>query len=200
MVGALLAPSGLTRRTTFIFDPLANEWMTGADMPTAREHFTAAGTGEFIYVIGGRNGPATSVMERYDPATDTWATLTPMPTARSAAATAALRGRIYVAGGEVPMLFAVHEVYDIATDTWSTAEPMPIPRHGVAAVTLDDRVFVPAGGIVQGIAPTNAVDSFVPLLSGPVPTVSARGAIAMTLLLLGAGAALLARRSAASTR
>lgn len=60
------------------------------------------------------------------------------------------------------MLHAVNEVYDTRTDTWTTQAPMPIPRHGVPAVTLDDRVLMPAGGIVQGLQPTNAVDSFIP--------------------------------------
>ena len=121
-----------------------------------------------------------------------------MPTARSATATAALNGKIYVAGGEVPQLFAVNEIYDVETDTWESAAPMPIPRHGLAAVTLDDRILAPAGGIVQGINPTNAVDSFVPPRPAAVPAVSNIGLVVMVALLLGAGAFVLARRQRAA--
>ena len=89
-----------------------------------------------------------------------------LPTARSAMAVAAFGRRIYVMGGELPMLFDVNEVYDISTGAWSCQAPMPLPRHGIAAVTLDDRILAPAGGVVQGLQPTNAVDSFIP---APVP-------------------------------
>lgn len=131
-------------------------------MPTAREHLTAASASHFIYVIGGRNGPSTNRNDRYDPATNTWQTMAPMPTARSATATTAFGNRIFVMGGEVPRLFDVNEVYDIATNTWSCQALMAIARHGIAAVAFDDRILTPAGGLVQGLLPTNAVDSFIP--------------------------------------
>ena len=155
-----VGPSGVSR-TTFIYDPADSSWTAGADMPTAREHLMAVSSGAHIYVIGGRNGPATNANERYTPVGNSWQTMAPMPTARSAAGAAAFAGRIIVAGGEVPELFAVNEVYDTSTNTWTCRAPMPVPRHGIAAVALDDRVLFPAGGIVQGLEPTNHVDSFI---------------------------------------
>lgn len=161
-------PAGVAQTSVFIYDPATNQWTTGAAMPTAREHLNAAAVGEYIYVIGGRSGgTSTNANERYHPATNTWQTLTPMPTARAAAAVAAFGSRIFAAGGETPQLFAVHEVYDVATNAWSNAAAMAIPRHGIAAVTLDDRILTPGGGTVQGLQPTNAVDSFVPPTAAP---------------------------------
>ena len=157
-----ISPSGFVTRTTFIYDPIENEWSSGADMPTAREHLNAVSAGSFIYVIGGRAGASTRANERYNPATNQWSTMAPMPTARSAMAMAHLDGTIYAAGGEVPMLFAVNEAYDITGNSWSTVTTMAIPRHGVAAVALADRILAPGGGVVQGLAPTAAVDSYVP--------------------------------------
>ena len=154
--------SGFATRSTFIYDPVENEWSQGADMPTAREHLNAVSAGAFIYVIGGRAGASTRVNERYNPATNQWSTMAPMPTARSAMAMAHLGGTIYAAGGEVPMLFAVNEAYNISGNSWSTETPMAIPRHGVAAVALGDRFLAPGGGVVQGLAPTTAVDSYAP--------------------------------------
>jgi len=157
-----IGPGGAVTRTTFIYDPVADNWSQGRDIPTAREHLNAVAAGNFIYVIGGRAGASTGANERYDPATNMWATMAPMPTARSAVVAEALGGFIYAAGGEVPMLFAVNEVYDIGQNTWSTATPMAVPRHGVAAVSLGDRIFAPGGGTIQGLQPTNHVDAFRP--------------------------------------
>jgi len=88
--------------------------------------------------------------------------MTPMPTARAASATAAFGVRIFVAGGETPMLFAVNDVYNVVSNSWTCQAPMTTARHGIAAVTLDDRILTPAGGTVQGLRPTNHVDSFIP--------------------------------------
>jgi N-acetylneuraminic acid mutarotase len=162
--------AGAAQKSVFVYDPGTNQWSTGADMPTAREHLNAAAVGDFIYVIGGRDGgSSTNANERYHPATDTWEPMTPMPTARAAAAVASFGNRIFAAGGETPMLFSVHEVYDVATDSWSNAATMAIPRHGIAAVTLDDRILTPGGGVVQGLQPTAAVDSFVPSIGAAAP-------------------------------
>ncbi len=106
-----------------------------------------------------------------------------MPTSRSATTAAALGDRIHVAGGEAPVLFAVHEVYDVAIDTWSCLEPMAIPRHGIAAVGLDDRILAPAGGIIQGLLPTSAVDSFIPPALGDLDGDGSVSTIDLLLLL-----------------
>ena len=154
--------TGNEQTVPFIYDVATDSWTTGAPMSVPREHLVAVELDGFIYVIGGRNPFAQSTNERYDPVTDSWQTMAPMPTARSAPSAAAFCGRIYVMGGEVPQLFAVNESYDPVTDSWATHAPMPIPRHGAAAVTLSDRILVPAGGVIQGLLPTTAVDSFVP--------------------------------------
>ena len=95
------------------------------------------------------------------------------------------------------MLFDVHEVYDPSDDAWSIAPAMPIPRHGVAAVALDNGFLTPAGGTVQGLAPTAAVDVFIPAVA--VPTVSMSGRVSMLLLLLVA-AGIVADRSVKAER
>jgi N-acetylneuraminic acid mutarotase len=160
----------VARASVFVYDPATDQWTPGTDMPTPREHLNAAAVGDFIYVIGGRSaGGSTGANERYHPATKTWQAMTPMPTARAAAAVAAFGGRVFAAGGETPQLFAVHEVYDVATNAWSDAATMAIPRHGIAAVTLDDRILTPGGGTIQGLQPTNAVDSFVPPTAAAPP-------------------------------
>jgi N-acetylneuraminic acid mutarotase len=69
---------------TYVYDLVTGMWTSGADMPTVREHLTAAAWGQHIYVIGGRAGASTPANERYHPATNTWQVMAPMPTARAA--------------------------------------------------------------------------------------------------------------------
>ena len=182
---------GAEQTVPFIYDVATDSWSTGSPMTEPREHLVAVELDGFIYVIGGRDGGATNINERYDPQADSWQTMAPMPTARSAPAAAAFCGRIYLMGGEVPQLFAVNESYDPTTDTWATHAPMPIPRHGIGAATLDDRILCPAGGIIQGLLPTTAVDSFIPETfttyctakinsQGCVPQIGASGVASIT--------------------
>ncbi|MBI1850161.1 MAG: hypothetical protein HYR85_07435 [Planctomycetes bacterium] len=154
--------------TTFVYDPTADRWTRGSDMPTARNHLVAVDLGSFIYVLGGRP-PITAANERYDPARDEWSTMAPMPTARSAMAVAAVDHRLIVSGGEAPVLHSVTEIYDVDTNSWACAAPMAIPRHAVGAASLGDRMLAAAGGTAQGFAPTAAVDSFIP--PAPLPPV-----------------------------
>jgi hypothetical protein len=185
-----VSAAGTAQSTTYIYDPVADNWSTGASMSVAREHLTAVAHEEFVYVIGGRvGGSARNTNERYDTVQNTWQTMTPMPTARSAMGLAVFAGRIHVVGGEIPQLFSIHEVYDIPTDAWSESIPMPVPRHGLGAVTLDVEIFFPGGGTIQGLAPTTHVDAFVPA-SAEVPAVSEWGLAVFALLMVTCGSLL----------
>ena len=54
-----------------------------------------------IYFVGGYNGSAKNIAERYDPTTNTWETLNSMSVARNGVASAVLNGKIYAIGGVV---------------------------------------------------------------------------------------------------
>ncbi|CAN8097887.1 unnamed protein product [Discula destructiva] len=59
-------------------------------------------------------------------------------------------------------VFNEMEVFDTATETWTRLAPMRPPRHGTSAVAVGGRVYVPGGGTVQGAAPVDLFDVYVP--------------------------------------
>lgn len=79
--------------STQIYDPLTDNWVTGADMPTEREYFGAVNVNDTIYVIGGQTyyypnqeswafGPNVTphaTVEQYTPFG--YGTITPSPSA-----------------------------------------------------------------------------------------------------------------------
>ena len=52
-----------------------------------------------IYFVGGSDGSAKNIAERYDPVTNTWETLNSLSVARSGLASAVLNGKLYAIGG-----------------------------------------------------------------------------------------------------
>lgn len=160
------------------FSPVAAEdWMTGAEMPTARSEISAAALGDRIYVPGGlvRRG-ATRSLEAYDTKTDTWYELASMPVGVHHFGAAALGGKLYVSGGYVDLGFNPDVrslwAYDPETDDWQRMAGMPLPRAAHQMVTLAGKLYV-----VGGVGPeptrlmiydpaTNAWDS----TAAPLPT------------------------------
>ena len=82
------------------YDPIINEWMTLASMPTARHYAASAVVDGNIYVKGGRlTGSLVNVdvNEKYNPVLDEWTTdFQPMPSKRSGIAATSVNGSIYV--------------------------------------------------------------------------------------------------------
>jgi N-acetylneuraminic acid mutarotase len=101
-----------------------NEWVSKADMPTARGYLHVATVDGKMYAIGGSGPIGTN--EEYDPQNDTWATKTPMPFPEQNFAVAAYQNKIYCIGGEDK-----NQVYDPATDTWEIKADMPTARYTV---------------------------------------------------------------------
>ena len=81
------------------------EWMTKANMPTARSWFSTSVVNGKIYAIGGYlRAEAISTVEEYDPATNTWTKKAHMLKARAYLSTCAVDGKIYAIGGGVGYL------------------------------------------------------------------------------------------------
>ena len=140
------------------YDPATNSWRTVRPMLVARNHHTAAGVGDKVYVIGGRIGSAfisvgsnnIDLVEMYDPATDRWIPRDKMPTRRSAIGNGVYNGKIVVVGGEFQdrtqfSAYKAAEVYDPALNTWNILPSMPHPRHGVAVGAVGNRLYAVSG-------------------------------------------------------
>lgn len=159
-------PNWRAQPTMFIYDPAANSWTSGTDLPVARAEGVSAVVDNKIYLIGGRvratedarlfNDHIDSVRnEVFDPLTNGWSARADAPTARNSAAAATIDGKIYVVGGRnfsknadgtarqvnIPNL----EVYDPNLDRWETRSPMPQAQGGLAATSLNGKLYVFGG-------------------------------------------------------
>ncbi|MBE9106213.1 kelch-like protein [Nostoc cf. edaphicum LEGE 07299] len=159
-------PDWRAQPTMFIYDPTANTWTQGTDLPMARAEAISAVVDDKIYLIGGRvratedarlfNEHIDSVRnEVFDPTTKRWSARANAPTPRNSAASAVIDENIYVVGGRkffknadgttrqvnVPNL----EVYDPKLDRWETREPMPQAQGGLAATSLNGKLYVFGG-------------------------------------------------------
>jgi N-acetylneuraminic acid mutarotase len=181
-----------------IYDPVANRWTTGRDMPFAAGSSATALIGGRVYVAGGIVGSTTTNrVARYDPTTDTWTELAPMPQGRNHAASATDGTRMFVAGGRgvgsgdgntVANGFDTLQVFDPATGAWRTSAtpgsglaPLPQARGGMGkAVFTGGELYVIGGETQTGAGATSRnvyqrVDIYNPQtnswrLGTPMPT------------------------------
>ena len=151
-------PGDQYNNATQIYDPIADSWTLGADMPTDRSELTVVkGSDGLIYAMGGYNGSALSVVEAYNPSTDTWITKAQMPSPKLEFGVAlGPDGKIYVIGGGTSYtnnngpFFDSVEIYDPRTNTWSipgwSESSMPTARKEFSAVTgLNGRIYAIGG-------------------------------------------------------
>ena len=96
------------------YDPIADNWVLKAPLPTSRANFGICVYQNKIYCIGGTTNVGvkerylshqfselnvTGLNEVYDPRINTWETKTSMPTPRADLSISVANGKIYVIGG-----------------------------------------------------------------------------------------------------
>jgi hypothetical protein len=147
----------------YIYDPAADRWERGPEVPEARRR-GAAGVvvhdGEIFLVSGiqvGHSSGHVPWLDAFDPRTGRWRVLADAPRARDHFHAVVLDGRLYAVGGRrssaatnQPFQLTVAEVdvYDFATDRWTTlpaASNLPTERAGTATVAWGGRVVVLGG-------------------------------------------------------
>ncbi len=146
----------------YIYDPLADRWITGPAMPPDRlrgSSGTVVHDGLIYWISGntlGHVGPVTDLVDVYDPATGNFTPLAEIPNPRDHFFATLHQGSIYVIGGRrsVPEEGAFEptipeiDVYDIAAGTWQTL-PASANLNPTRAAAATDRVgdeIVIAGG------------------------------------------------------
>jgi N-acetylneuraminic acid mutarotase len=111
-----------------------------------------------IYFVGGHNGSAKNIAERYNPVTNTWETLNSMSVARVGLASAVLNGKLYAIGG---IGLSSVEIYDASTGVWSAGLSLPSEvKYGIA-ITVSGRIYL-VGGQNAGNNELNQVLCFDP--------------------------------------
>lgn len=132
-----------------IYDPQAQSWREGAELPFAAEDAAAVAIGEFIYVV--MDGQAA----RYAPETDRWEPLPAGPPTPVRSAAAGTDGKLfYLFGGETAgAATAMVQRYDPATGEWlSSSMPdaplasLPAPQTAGGRVACSGGVFYLLGG------------------------------------------------------
>jgi N-acetylneuraminic acid mutarotase len=159
-------PNWRAHSSVFWYEPAADRWHKGPDLPQARAEGIAAAVQGKVYLIGGRIAESvgathfndhrdTKLAEVLDPATGRWSRLPDAPTARNSAASAVIDGFIYIVGGRqaiqqpdgslrqvnVPTL----EVFDPRSNTWATRAPMPQAQGGLAAAAYRGKLYAFGG-------------------------------------------------------
>lgn len=146
------------------FNPTTGGWVTKADAPRARDHFTAAVVNNKLYAAGGRQTDQPNPFDAeitqvdvYDFANDSWSTLSQrLPSKRSGAISVVHGEKLIVVGGESDAQASSHrtvEVYDVASENWSTSPKMIYGRHSGGAVIWENYLYVISGSANKGGGP-----------------------------------------------
>ncbi|MDW3649614.1 MAG: putative Ig domain-containing protein [Bacteroidia bacterium] len=155
-------PNESAADSVFIYDPRADAWFSGPEIPIARRRGSAGAVvyDEKIYLIGGNanghDGGYVAWFDEFDPATGTWTSLTDAPRARDHFQAVIIGSKLYLASGRLsggpggvtaPMISEV-DVYDFNSSSWSTlaaSSNLPTERAGAAAVNFKGNLVVIGG-------------------------------------------------------
>lgn len=150
-----LSPYGKTQ----IYDPVANQWSTGASMPTPRWDLGAAALYQsgksLIYTVGGNSSEktASSAVEAYDPQANSWSKQASLPFPNAPAVAVAL-GQLFAIGGYSSASGPLAAVYRYHTDTnqWLKHDSMLVARSNPAIGVVPNasgEAIVVTGGIAS---------------------------------------------------
>lgn len=172
MGGFISSALDVTRRVD-IYDPNADSWRPGPELPDAETHVGVVGVGSDIVLVGGFNGnvharTTTAGVWRWSAASATWSPGPALPTARAAVAAALLGSSIHAAGGlaqDGNTDSGDHVVWDLAgPGAWTNAAPLANPRNHGGGAASTGLFFAVAGrhGWDEVAGHDSAVDAFDP--------------------------------------
>jgi hypothetical protein len=145
--GKVMVVGGVSTGSTYapveIYDPAADQWSLGPELPARYGHIQATLPDGRILVAGGWNG-LTKLTDAYlfNQTTGLWTEVGSLHTAFNQGATTVVlnNGKVLVFNG------ANAELFDPITETWSVASEVPYPSDGASATTLTDGRILVAGG------------------------------------------------------
>lgn len=146
----------------YIYDPLADRWITGPSIPADRLRGSSGAIvheGLIYWISGNTNGhvgPVSEQVDVYDPATGHFTALAGIPNPRDHFFATLYQGSIYVIGGRQSIIdqgpfeptVAEVDVYDIAADAWQTLPAganLNPPRAAAATDRVGNEIII-AGG------------------------------------------------------
>lgn len=157
-------PADIPTDFIWVFDPAAQEWIQGPQIPANRRR-GAAGVvlhNDKFYIVGGNtnghDGGYVSWFDEYDPATGIWTALADAPNARDHFYAAVLGNKLYALSGRLsggpggvfsPNVAEV-DVYDFTNSSWSTlpaGQNIPTPRAGPPIAVFNNKLMVMGGSV-----------------------------------------------------
>lgn len=160
-----------------IYDPKADEWTQGPEIPEGRRR-GAAGAVVYdgkIYLVGGivdGHWEGTQAwFDEFDPRTGEWRTLPDMPNSRDHFQVGVVGDKLIAAAGRhssaktgetFKLSVGPTDVYDFSTGEWTTAEAIPTERAGTASVVYHGRYVVLGGESGAHEVAHNEVEAFNP--------------------------------------
>lgn len=158
VVGGLAAP-GRASASVAWYDPVADRWEEGPDLPEARHHAAAVGLDDgTLMVSGGAPGliswtPATEVWV-LPPGAEEWEAGPALPEGRYGHRMVVADGTVHVVGGH-----GGRRVLALVGEEWQERAPMPRPRDHLGVVVVDGEIWA-VGGRDEEI--TDRVDVYDP--------------------------------------
>ena len=203
VMGGFTSSSLEVTRRVHIYDPAADSWRPGPDLPEAETHIAAVTVGSDVIVAGGFSGrfygapsPTTASTWRWRAATADWAPGPTLPSAGAGFSWALLGTTLHLAGGLAADGVTdadVHYVWDVAGAAgWTTAAALPNARnHGGGAAS--GGLFYALGGrhgwneVSGAVADVHAFDPASGEWRVRAPLPSARSEIGASTFALGDG-------------
>jgi subtilisin family serine protease/N-acetylneuraminic acid mutarotase len=139
--------------TTLVYDPAADRWSAGADVPYRVAAAGYAVLEDKLYLIGGRSGEdsdtAVATVSVYDPATDTWTRLADYPEPASWQSCGAIDGLVYCAGGrgERHQPLSRAYAYHPGADRWYRIADLPLTVTSSGAAAANGLLLLSGGNV-----------------------------------------------------
>lgn len=147
----------------FVYDPDADSWSDGTELPPGREAGSSgvAVSDGRMFVFGGLQGSQPVATAQYfDPATDSWTPIADVPGARDHLVGASVDDQVFAVGGRgggIGSHTTEVLVYDEAADSWDVVASLPTSRGGMSGAVLRGWIFV-AGGEGNAALPSGVFE------------------------------------------
>ncbi len=150
-VGGLDA-NGAALPHVHFYDPDADRWDEGPELPVALHHTAVETLGDRVYVVGGysiQGGAwvAEAAVWSLGPGEDAWREEPPLATPRGALAVASTGDQLVAIGGVDParQVLTSTEILEEGADGWEPGPELATPREHLDATAVGDEVYAIAG-------------------------------------------------------